>query len=97
MALPARVAALAAGNGTRPASTIIRLLGARMAAQGVAQLVRPSAGMAQLVAVVEGLHGSSMVGLAVLSPRYRRPALIAAAVAGLSGAAELAATRGYRR
>jgi hypothetical protein len=97
IALPARVAALAAGNGTRPASTITRLLGARIAAQGVAQLVRPSTATTQTVAVVEALHGSSMVGLAVLSPRYRRPALIAAAVAGLSGAAELAATRGHRR
>jgi hypothetical protein len=97
IAAPTRVAALAAGSGTRPRSAIIRLLGARIAAQGVAQLVRPSTGTTRLVAVVEALHGSSMVGLAVLSPRYRRPALIAAAVAGLSGAAELAAIRGYRR
>jgi hypothetical protein len=87
---------LAAGSGARPGSTIIRLLGARLVAQGVAQLARPSAGTMHAVAAVEALHGSSMLGLAVLSSGYRRPALIAAAAAGLSGAAELAAARGQR-
>jgi hypothetical protein len=93
LAVPERVGELAAGGGARPDPRIVRLLGARMAAQGAALLVRPSAGAWRLAAAVDAAHGSSMVGLAVLSPRYRRPALVSAAVAGVSAWFELATSR----
>jgi len=64
-----------------------------MTGQGVALLVRPSVGMWWFAAAVDVAHGSSMVGLAVLSPRYRRPALVSAAVAGVSACFELATAR----
>jgi hypothetical protein len=97
MALPSRLAALVAGGGARPSPAIVRLLGARMVAQGALQLVRPSTGTVRMAAVTEALHGTSMVGLAVLSARYRRPAVASAAVAAASVAAELAALHGRRR
>jgi hypothetical protein len=89
---PARIAALVAGGGTRPEATIIRLLGARMAGQGAVLLVRPTVRMRRLGAFVDAAHASSMVGLALVSPRYRRPAVTSAAIAGASAWLEIAST-----
>jgi hypothetical protein len=87
---PASIAALAAGGGPRPPAGVVRLLGVRFVAQGAAQLRQPAKGTTRLVAAVELAHGASMAGLAVVSPRYRRPALIALALAGASLAIEVA-------
>jgi hypothetical protein len=88
---PTAIAGLVAG-GARPPTTVVRLLGARLIGQGAAQLLHPAKGTARLAAAIEGAHGASMVGLAVISPRYRRPAVIAAAVAAASLAMELSGT-----
>jgi hypothetical protein len=92
MVVPSRIAALVAGGGTPPEARIIRLLGARMVGQGAVLLLRPTVRMRRLGAAVDAAHGSSMVGLAVLSRRYRRPAAASAAIAGASAWLEVAST-----
>ena len=89
---PRQVGALVAG-AARPDPRIVWLLGARMVGQGVALLVRPSTAMWRLGSAVDAAHGTSMVGLAVLSRRYRRPAVISAAVAATSAWLEIASVR----
>jgi hypothetical protein len=96
LAVPARVAALVTGSGARPTSNAIRLLGARVAAQGAAQMVHPTPTCAQLAAAADALHGASMFALAAMIPRYRRPALISAGIATGSAALGLAGTLGQR-
>jgi len=84
---PVTVAALA--GGTPPPLWIVRVLGARMVAQGVLEIARPAPAVAMGGAVVDGSHALSMVAAAVLSRRFRRPALASAALAGLTSTALL--------
>jgi hypothetical protein len=92
LTVPTSIAGLVADGAARPPTAVVRLLGARLIGQGAAQLLQPAKGTARLAAAIEGAHGASMVGLAVISPRYRRPAVIAAAVAAASLAMELGGT-----
>ncbi len=95
---PGAAARWAAGRGAVPPAWLVRVLGGRMAAQ--AFVVRWIAGRGgprdrrravRAGAAVDGLHGASMLLAAVAFPRYRRSALVSAAVAflaaGLGGAA----------
>jgi hypothetical protein len=72
---------------TVPAPWVVRLLGARMLAQGAIELARPARGILLLGGATDALHAASMVGLAAFDSRYRRPALTSAAVAGSNAAA----------
>lgn len=95
---PASAARWSAGDGAAPPAWIVRVLGARMAAQ--AALVRWIAGhrpgdrprALRAGAVVDGLHGASMVAAAAVWPRYRRSALTSAGLAFLSCAVAVGAS-----
>jgi hypothetical protein len=81
LAAPAAVGrAVGLDPGDRRALVAVRVLGARELAQSATAAtgspVLRTAGVA-----VDGLHAASMIGLAAASPRYRRPALLAAALA----------------
>ena len=94
------VAALAVPGGLLPAAaetrtsrTLTRVLGARYLAQGGLRVVGRKPWSAEVDAGVDALHAASMVGLAVLSSRYRRVALVSAAAAAAFASADL---RGQR-
>lgn len=78
---------------TRRAITVARVLGARQVAQAVVTAARPTSSVAAVSAVVDALHASSCLALAAAFPRWRRLALIDAAVGVALTAAALAATR----
>ena len=59
---------------------IVRLLGARLAAQHVAVLLTPEAPVLRAASAVDLLHAASMVPL-LGSARYRRAALISGGIA----------------
>lgn len=94
---PGRVAAAAAGPGRRAPTWLVRVLGGRTALQGavVSRIGSPDDRRRALRAgaVVDVLHGASMVAAAALMPPYRRSATISATVAFSSAAAGLAAAR----
>lgn len=86
-ARPAAVARAAAGPGsTAPPAWVVRVLGLRMAAQGVVEAAAGNGGipprwMRLAGAAVDGTHAASMVALAVWKPAYRRSALLSAGAA----------------
>lgn len=79
-----RIAAAAGRRAGRPDPRIVRVLGARQVAQAVLTLVRPTSAVLALGAAVDASHAASMVALAGASPRFRRPALASATVAGVA-------------
>ncbi len=84
--VPGRLAGALAGPVAPPPAAVVRLLGLRYVVQGAAQLLAPTRGVLAASAAADGLHGASMVALAVASPTYRRPAALSAVVAVLSAA-----------
>jgi hypothetical protein len=82
LAVPGRLLHLTAGSGddTPAARRVVRVLGARHAAQAAAELLG-SQGSSRLGVAVDAAHGLSMVALAARSGRWRRPATLSAAVA----------------
>jgi hypothetical protein len=82
MAAPRPVGAAVSGPERRPPPSLVRLLGARLFLQAGLLLARPTETVVTYETAVEGMHGTSMILLAYLLPRYRRTALRAAAVAG---------------
>ena len=86
---PERLLALGAGAPVPPAAvTVVRVLGARQVLQGAVTAWMPTPAVTGLGAVVDALHGATCVGLAALSPRWRRVGLADAVIA-----AALIATR----
>jgi hypothetical protein len=82
LAVPERVAAI----GTTPpippsAVAVLRVLGARQLVQAAATAAVPTGAVARLSAAVDALHAGTGVGLALASPRWRRTAVLDAAVA----------------
>jgi hypothetical protein len=63
------------------------MLGIRMLVQGGVELARPRHDVIRVGAAVDATHALSMVGVALVSPRYRRGAVISAAIATASAAA----------
>jgi hypothetical protein len=96
-ALLTRPEAVLEGVGGPPPTdaetTVARVLGARQVVQALAVRRWPHAG-GRLGAVADGLHATSMLALAALKPRYRRAALVSAAVAVLLGVLEANAGEG---
>lgn len=80
--VPDRV--LGAG-GRRPipaaAIAVARVLGARQLVQSAVTAAVPTGSVAGLGALVDALHAGTNVGLAALSPRWRRTALTDAVIA----------------
>lgn len=89
----------AAGPGATPPSWVVRVLGTRMAIQAL--LVRrighrgaqDRRRAVRAGAAVDGLHGASMILAAAAFPRYRRSALVSAAVAFTAAAVAGMASR----
>lgn len=77
-------------DAPEPRSWIVRLLGARSLVQNVLIVIRPTRQAMQLGAAVDGLHAASMVGVAALSSRFRRPAAVSAGIATVSALVDLA-------
>jgi hypothetical protein len=67
-----------------PQAWIVRLLGARMLLQALVEAARPRRRILDGGIATDAAHGASMVALAAASRRYRRPAAISAAAAGVS-------------
>jgi hypothetical protein len=80
---PNEVARVVAGREASPPSWVVRMLGVRLLAQGVAELVRPTCRVLLCAAGIDALHAASMIGVAA-DTRYRRCAIVSAAVAGTS-------------
>ncbi len=75
---------------------VVRALGARHLVQSAVTGVDPSGTVLRWGAGVDVLHAASMVALAAVSPRHRRPALVSAASATGFAVAGLLATRTSR-
>jgi hypothetical protein len=93
---PEAVAKASSGPDAVPRAWIVRALGGRMLLQAAVQAARPDPRVVDAGVAVDASHGASMVALAAVSPRYRRPASLSAAVAGLSTALGLACRTGRR-
>jgi hypothetical protein len=63
------------------AALAIRVLGGRQVGQALLMYLAPDSRVAVTGAIVDGIHGASMVALALRSRRWRRAALAEAAVA----------------
>ncbi|MGI8695726.1 MAG: hypothetical protein ACR2JQ_03620, partial [Mycobacteriales bacterium] len=85
------------GRDCAPPPVIVRVLGARQAVQGIAQIARPRRGVLLGGAVIDVVHAVSMVALAVLDPRHRRLASTSAAAAIGSAALGVAGAPAGRR
>jgi hypothetical protein len=75
------------GIGGRPpipaaAIAVARVLGARQLVQAAVTAVAPTGPVAGLGALVDGLHAGTNLGIAAVSPRWRRIALTDAVIAG---------------
>jgi hypothetical protein len=87
---PDRVAR-AVGGSAPP--TLVRLLGVRMLVQGAMLAARPDRRTAVACCAVDGTHAASMLGVAVVAPRYRRVALWAVGAATASAALDVLVAR----
>ena len=76
-----------------PPVWLVRVLGARMAMQAGVQLARPTPAVVWSGVTVDAAHALSMVAVAARSRRYRRGALVSAAVAASSSLALALAAR----
>jgi hypothetical protein len=95
---PKTSAGLVSSGSSAPNPVIVQVLGGRQLLQGAAVLVRPDGRLLLAVgAIVDVLHAVSMVLVARWWPRYRQPALVSAAAAGVSAAAGGLLTRNARR
>jgi hypothetical protein len=86
--------ALGACCQSRGARAAVRLLGARHLLQAAVSGRRPARGTLGAGAAVDAAHALSMLAIAFVSPRSRRPALSSAAVAGTLALAGLFAMAG---
>ena len=76
-----RLAPAIAQGGAVPDPRIVQVLGTRQLAQAALTFVVPTAPVLALGAGIDASHAASMFALAGASRRYRRPALLSAAVA----------------
>ncbi|MEO6884892.1 MAG: hypothetical protein ABI232_01215 [Jatrophihabitantaceae bacterium] len=96
VAVPARVLHAVAVERDARATVLVRALGARSTAQGVALVLAPRRHLLVAVGAVDLLHATTMVALAVARPRYRRAAFSSATLATISGSLSLILARGVR-
>lgn len=79
---PHRAFWIASGSHASGAATVVvRALGLRHVAQASVCMAVPTADALVAGAGVDALHGLTMVAVAIVSPGYRRPALISAVTA----------------
>jgi len=72
---------------------VVRVLGARQLAQAGLAVSFPAGPLLGLGVAVDAMHALSMVALAASRPRWRRPALISAAMAAAFAATGVLAAR----
>ena len=84
---PHVLAGMATSGRHTPENTVVRILGGRQLLQGSMIALEPTPLLIAGGTVVDGIHVSSMLVIAMLSRRYRKAALTSAAVAGASGLA----------
>lgn len=92
LALGAVLVARPAIAGQVP-SWLVRVLGGRGVLQGAVTLAEPGAGTLALGACVDAAHAASMIPVAAVSARYRRPAAVSGGIAAAMAAAGLALAR----
>ena len=90
----AAVAHQPAGRGLRACA---RFLGIRHVAESTLLVLRPQPTTMWTVASIDAIHGASMVGLTLLSSRWRRLAALNVVVAAGLGALESACARAADR
>ena len=95
-ARPDAVLGLVDRHRAGPPAWLVRVLGGRMVLQGVAEIALDDPSVLVGGALVDATHAASMLATAAVSPRFRRPALVSAAVAGASAAALVATLGGGR-
>ena len=83
-------------GGASPPTPLVRLLGARMLAQGVVESLRPTRGVILGGSGVDAAHAVSMLAAAARYPDYRRAALTSAAAASVAAALGTALVRSGR-
>lgn len=81
------------GDGPRPPTWIVRVLGARRLAQELLVISLPRRETALAAAGTDTLHLASMLAACALVPEHRRAALTTAGIAAGSAAVTLAAAR----
>jgi hypothetical protein len=81
---PRPVGRAISGRDPLPAVWVIRLLGARMLAQGAVELAWPTRQVVLAGSAVDAGHAASMIGAAAALPTHRRTAMASAIVAGTS-------------
>ena len=97
LARPGAAAALARAPADQgPTSGVIRFLGARQLAQALATVAQPTSIVLASGAVVDGLHASSMIGLAISKRTWRRAAVTEAILAAGLGLASAVQSRSAR-
>ena len=90
---PGRVLSAAGLPADRLTVTVARVLGARHLAQGAVTAFAPTPAITALGTAVDALHTASCLAAAAVSPRWRRAALLDAAVEAVITAGA-AGTRG---
>lgn len=82
------------GRGLGVSPALPRLLGLRLALQGVVLASHPTRRALTAGAVVDAVHGASMIALLVVAPRHRSAAAagLVPAAASLAGAAMVGGT-----
>ncbi len=73
-----------AAESSTPPVWLVRVLGARLLAQGIIVLIRPTRSVVLTGIAVDTTHALSMIGAAALWPTYRRSAAASAAEATVS-------------
>ena len=81
---PATVSHRVAGGEPTPPVWLVRVLGARLLAQGIIVLIRPTRSVVLAGIMVDATHALSMIGAAAVWPTYRRSAAASAAEAAVS-------------
>jgi len=95
LAAPGVLVRIGAGRGESSTRThdVARLLGGRHLVQAAVTVTRPLPTVLLTGAAADALHAMSGVALGVLDARWRRPALLDAAMAAAFATAGLAAAR----
>lgn len=95
LVVPERLLGMAGPAPVPPAAVAtVRVLGVRHLVQAAVSAVAPNAPVAGAGAVVDALHTATCAGLAALSPRWRRVALLDAAIeAGFAAAGWIGSNR----
>ena len=94
---PGDVTRLVCGGGPEPAHWVVRLLGARLVAQHVTTLVRPTRAVVLAGAGIDLLHASSMGLARVRWPAHARPVRVSGATSVASAVMGLLTAPAARR